>query len=81
MFEAFERAAFSTQVGQVSPVVRTDVGFHIIKVTDRRQAAPVCGDAGSIEPFRNELFQEELERQMKLWVEELRKKAFVEVRI
>jgi parvulin-like peptidyl-prolyl isomerase len=35
MFPEFERVAFSLPVGGVSNVVRTPVGFHIIKVTER----------------------------------------------
>jgi len=35
MFPAFEKAAFALPVGDVSQVIRTPVGFHIIKVTER----------------------------------------------
>lgn len=34
----FEKAAFETKTGQVSNVVETFAGFHIIKVNDRRPA-------------------------------------------
>ncbi len=33
---AFEKVAFELQVGELSDVVETDYGFHIIKVTDRK---------------------------------------------
>ncbi len=35
VIDAFARAAFAMQVGQLSDIVTTDLGYHIIKVTDR----------------------------------------------
>lgn len=81
MVEPFEKAAFGLPVGGISPVVRTEFGFHIIKVTDKRTATTGSCDSEALEPFRNELYQEEMGRQMAAWVEDLRKKAFVEVRL
>jgi len=38
--EPFARAAFSNKVGDVTDVVSTDFGLHIIKVTDRTRPEP-----------------------------------------
>ncbi len=40
MIDAFEQQAYATPVGEVSPVFRTSFGYHILRVTDRRAAAP-----------------------------------------
>ena len=36
MIAPFEKAAFSTPVGEISPVIRTDYGYHLIKVFDKQ---------------------------------------------
>ena len=81
MVEPFEKAAFATPVGGVSPVVHTEFGLHIIKIRERQHASTPCDTEEDLAPFRNELYQQELERQMNAWIEELRKRAFVEVRL
>lgn len=38
MVYPFESAAYSTPVGEISEIVRTRYGYHILEVTDRREA-------------------------------------------
>ncbi len=50
MDKAFEQAAFSLAKGQVSDVVRSDFGFHIIKLVDVKASRPA-----SFEDMRGKL--------------------------
>lgn len=38
MIKSFEEAAFSMEVGEISEIVRSTFGFHIIKVTDIKES-------------------------------------------
>jgi peptidyl-prolyl cis-trans isomerase C len=40
-----EDAAFQLQAGEISPVVETDAGFHILQVIERDPAHPLASDA------------------------------------
>lgn len=78
MVKAFEDAAFSLKKGEVEGPVRTQYGFHIIKVTDR--ITPKAAPYDEVEEevmamLRRELF----ERKRDKWMERLRSQAYIEI--
>lgn len=44
MVPEFEQAAFNMEIGEVSDVVKTSFGFHLIKLTDRKESAKASFD-------------------------------------
>jgi peptidyl-prolyl cis-trans isomerase C len=74
--EPFARAAFALQVGQMSDVVQTDYGLHLIKVTDRKPGQP--SDFNKIKDEVRELCVEEMRMAL---LSQLRKTAHVEINV
>jgi len=52
MILAFEEQAYGTPVGEMSPVFRTQFGYHVLEVTGRRPAAPEIRAAHILIPLR-----------------------------
>jgi parvulin-like peptidyl-prolyl isomerase len=75
-----EKVAFSLPVGQVSGVIETELGFQILTVVDKRGAG--------LKPFtvvREEIKatieEEKITKKYDEWIEGIRKKSFIDVRL
>lgn len=77
MVPAFSDAAFKAKIGDIVGPVKTDFGYHIIKVTDRHPEEVVPFEEAKSEIKRN-LERTELREGMEKLMKDLRDKAKIE---
>ncbi|MFE8700159.1 peptidylprolyl isomerase [Cytobacillus sp. FJAT-54145] len=77
MVEAFEEVAFTLKKEQTSEPVKTEYGYHIIKVVDKKEAKEANFDDNKDE-IEKLLFNEKMQTEYSIWVDELKEKYAIE---
>jgi len=75
-----EDAAFSLPLNQISGVIESSVGFHIVQVVDRRGAG-IKAIENVREEIREKIDREKMEKKFGEWLVELRKKSQIEIKL
>jgi len=80
LLPAFEKEALRLQVGEVSGIIRTEYGFHLIKLLDRKG-----GDAPPFEEIKEKVLADYLEREKEKAIQQflstLKEKSVIEIRL
>jgi parvulin-like peptidyl-prolyl isomerase len=77
---AFEREALRLKIGEVSGIIRTEFGFHIIKLLDRKGAEPLPFEQVK-ERVQADYFDNEMEKAFKQYLSTLKEKSIIEIKL
>ena len=80
MVKPFEEAAFALEPGAVSEPVRTQFGYHLIKV-DSKIEAKLRPLAEMKEEVENKIYQKIVVETRKEWILRLKKEAFIDIKM
>jgi peptidyl-prolyl cis-trans isomerase SurA len=80
LLPAFEREALRLKVGEVSEVVRTELGFHIIKLLDRKGMEPLPFEEVR-EKVKADCYESEMEKAIKQYLSTLKEKSVIEIKL
>ena len=80
LLPAFEKEALRLRIGEVSGVIRTEYGFHLIKLLDRKG-----GDAPPFEEIKEKVHADYLDREKENAIQQflstLKEKSVIEIRL
>jgi peptidyl-prolyl cis-trans isomerase SurA len=80
LLPAFEKEALRLKVGETSGIIRSEFGFHIIKLLDRKGEAPP-----PLEEVREKIgvdyYQSEMDKAIKQYIASLREKAIIDIKL
>lgn len=80
LLPALEKEATGLQVGEVSGLLRTEVGFHILKLLDRKGGEPPPFEEIK-EKVRADYYEKELEKAYLQFLNKLKEKSVIEIKL
>ncbi len=78
MVKPFEDAAFSTKVGDITDVVKTRFGYHIIKVHEKVEESTIPFEAIS-DRIKEYLKKEKIQKQVNSYIDSLKAKSTIKI--
>jgi len=80
LLPAFEKEALRLRVGEVSGIVRTEFGFHIIKLLEHKGGQPLPFEAVK-EDVQRDYYEKEMEKAFRQFLTTLRGKSIIEIKL
>ncbi|MBF0494684.1 MAG: peptidylprolyl isomerase [Candidatus Omnitrophica bacterium] len=76
LLEEMEGPIFATAKGQMTDVIKTEIGYHIFKVDDIEESRQLKLEEVS-DFIKNQIFKSQFDKNLSTWLEEKRKNAFI----
>ncbi len=80
LLPALEREAIQLRVGEVSGVIRTEFGFHLIKLLDRKGGEPPPFEEIK-EKVQADYYDKEMEKAFQQFLSKLKEKSIIEIKL
>ena len=80
LLPALEKEAIRLQVGEVSGLIRTELGFHILKLLDRKGGEPPPFEEIK-EKVQADYYEKELEKALQQFLGKLKEKSVIEIKL
>ncbi len=80
LLPVFEREALRLKVGEVGDIFRTEFGFHIVKLLDRKGMEPLPYEEVK-ERVKADYFDREREKALQQFLSTLKEKAVIEIKL
>jgi parvulin-like peptidyl-prolyl isomerase len=80
LLPALEREAIRLRVGEVSGVIRTEFGFHLIKLLDRKGGEPPPFEEIK-EKVQADYYDKEMEKAFQQFLSKLKEKSIIEIKL
>jgi len=80
LLPAFEKELDRLRVGEVGGILRTEFGFHLIKLLDRRGGTPMPFEEVKAR-IQEDYFQSEMDRAVKQFITSLKEKSVIDIRL
>ena len=80
LFPELDRVAFTLEVGEVSSVIQSPKGFHIVKLLGRKDPKMMT-DEQRAEEIDDIIYNQKVETRYQQWIKNLREKSYVVINL
>jgi len=80
LLPALNEVAFSLNAGEASSVIQSSLGFHIIRILEKRERQKMTKEERWKE-IESILYNQKVEDKFKQWLKELKKKSYIKINL